>query len=185
MTEVVLRDEDENVTTNWHTTKPVAFDDKGNMYVPFGSPDDACQDIKLYGPVGNPGGRGLDPCPDLETHAGIWRFDADKTNLTQKDGFKFSTGIRSVVGMAWNPADHNLYAVMNGIDNFHTLYPDLYSSWLAAMLPSETLLKVTEGSDFGWPYAYYDQLQGKNVLPGLIRLQKLPTSPPASPFQKE
>ena len=99
-TEVVLTEEDENVTKNWHTTKPVAFDKQGNMYVPFGSPDDACQDIKQFGPVGNPGGRGLDPCPELETHAGIWRFDADKTGLTQKDGCKFSTGLRSVVGMA-------------------------------------------------------------------------------------
>jgi mono/diheme cytochrome c family protein len=26
------------------------------------------------------------------------------------------------------------------------------------------LIKVTENSNFGWPYAYYDQLQGKNVL---------------------
>jgi mono/diheme cytochrome c family protein len=26
------------------------------------------------------------------------------------------------------------------------------------------LLKVKEHSDFGWPYAYYDQLQGKNML---------------------
>lgn len=163
-TELILTDEDSTLTKNWHTTKPVAFDNDGNMYVPFGSPDDACQDNKLYGPVGIPGGQGLNPCPELETHAGIWRFDASKTGLKQKDGFKFSTGIRSVVGMAWNPMDNNLYAVMNGIDNFHTLYPNIYSSWLAALLPAETLLKVTEGSDFGWPYAYYDQLQGKNIL---------------------
>ena len=26
------------------------------------------------------------------------------------------------------------------------------------------LVKVTEGSNFGWPYAYYDQMIGKNVL---------------------
>ena len=43
--EVVLTDIDENVVRNWHTTKPLAFDDKGNMFVPFGSPSDACQDI--------------------------------------------------------------------------------------------------------------------------------------------
>lgn len=163
-TELVLTDLDENVVKNWHTTKPLAFDNKGNMYVPFGSPSDACQDIDLYGPVGIPGGRGLDPCPELEEHAGIWRFDASKTGLTQKDGHRFATGIRSVVGMQWNPADESLYAVGNGIDNFHTIFPNIYSSWQAAVLPAETLLKVTEGSDFGWPYAYYDQMLGKNVL---------------------
>ena len=32
------------------------------------------------------------------------------------------------------------------------------------MLPSEIFIKINDGSNFGWPYAYYDQLQGKNVL---------------------
>jgi glucose/arabinose dehydrogenase/mono/diheme cytochrome c family protein len=163
-TEVVLTDVDQNVVKNWHTTKPLAFDNMGNMYIPFGSPSDACQDIKKYGPVGIPGGQGLDPCPELEEHAGIWRFDENGTGLTQKDGYKYATGIRSVVGMQWNPMDESIYAVGNGIDNFHTLFPKLFTGWQAAVLPAETLLKVTEGSNFGWPYAYYDQMLKKNVL---------------------
>jgi glucose/arabinose dehydrogenase len=163
-TETVLTDDDENVVKNWHTTKPLAFDNNGNMYVPFGSPSDACQDIITYGPVGIPGGHGLDPCPELEKHAGIWKFDASKTGLTITDGVKYATGIRSVVGMQWNPMDESLYAVVNGIDNFHTMYPDLFSSWQAAVLPAESLVKVTEGLDLGWPYAYFDQMQDKNVL---------------------
>ncbi|MCF8453485.1 MAG: c-type cytochrome [Pedobacter sp.] len=163
-TEVVLTDLDPNVARNWHTTKPLAFDRKGYIYVPFGTPSDAGQDITKYGPIGIPGGKGLDPSPELENHGGIWRFDASKTNQTQKDGYKFATGIRSVVGMVWSPLDDNLYAVMNGIDNFRTIFPDLYTAWQAAVLPSEPLLKVTEGSDFGWPYAYYDHMLKKNVL---------------------
>ncbi len=163
-TEVVLTDDDQNVVKNWHTTKPLAFDNKGNMYVPFGSPSDACQDIAKSGPVGIPGGLGLDPCPELERHAGIWRFDANKTGLTQKDGYPYATGMRSVVGMQWNPMDESLYAVVNGIDNLHTLYPERFSSWQAAVLPAELFTKVTDGSNFGWPYAYYDQMQEKNVL---------------------
>ncbi|NND05500.1 MAG: c-type cytochrome [Saprospiraceae bacterium] len=163
-TEVVLTDVDENVVKNWHTTKPLAFDNKGYMYVPFGSPSDACQDIHKYGPVGIPGGKGLDPCPELEDHAGIWRFEEGKIGLTQRDGYRFATGIRSVVGMQWNPADESLYAVGNGIDNFNTIFPDIYTLWQAAVLPAETLMKVTEGTDYGWPYAYYDHIQQKNVL---------------------
>ena len=163
-TEVVLTDVDENVVKNWHTTKPLAFDNKGNMYIPFGSPSDACQDITKFGPVGIPGGQGLDPCPELEEHAGIWRFDENKTGLTQKDGYHYATGIRSVVGMQWNPMDESLYAVGNGIDNFHTLFPKLFTGWQAAVLPAETLIRVTEGSNLGWPYAYYDQILKKNVL---------------------
>jgi glucose/arabinose dehydrogenase/cytochrome c553 len=163
-TEVILTDTHPNVARNWHTTKPAAFDGKGNMYIPFGSPSDAGQDIEIYGPTGIPGGKGLDPSPEREMNAGIWRFDANKEGQVQADGTKFATGLRSIVGMTWSPLDDQLYAVVNGIDNFHTLYPDLYSSWQAAVLPSETLVRVSEGADFGWPYAYYDQLQGKNVL---------------------
>lgn len=163
-TEVILTDNDPNVGRNWHTTKPPAFDRHGNMYIPFGAPSDAGQDIQLYGPTGTPGGPGLDPSPEREKHAGIWRFAADKEGQTQDDGIKFATGLRSVVGMTWSPLDDHLYAVVNGIDNFHTMYPDKFSSWEGALLPAEVLVKVTEGSDFGWPYGYYDQLQGKNVL---------------------
>jgi glucose/arabinose dehydrogenase/cytochrome c553 len=163
-TEVILTDTDPKVGRSWHTTKPLAFDTKGNMYVPFGTPSDANQDIDKYGPIGIPNGKGLDPATELATHGGIWRFDANKTNQTQKDGVRYATGIRSVVGMTWNPGDNTLYAVMNGIDNFHTIYSETYSAWQAAVFPSEPLLKVTEGSDFGWPYAYYDQIQKKNIL---------------------
>ncbi|MBL7762258.1 MAG: cytochrome C, partial [Chitinophagaceae bacterium] len=60
-TEVMLTDLDSNVAHNWHTTKPVAFDKKGNMYIPFGTPTDAGQDITRYGPAGTPEGKGLDP----------------------------------------------------------------------------------------------------------------------------
>ncbi len=163
-TEVILTDTNPNVARNWHTTKPAAFDGQGNMYIPFGSPSDAGQDIEIYGPTGIPEGKGLDPSPEREMNAGIWKFDANKEGQVQTDGTKFATGLRSIVGMTWSPLDDQLYAVVNGIDNFHTLYPKLYSSWQAAVLPSETLVKVTEGADFGWPYAYYDHLQGKNVL---------------------
>ncbi|HWK05151.1 MAG TPA: c-type cytochrome [Puia sp.] len=163
-TEVILTDEDKDLYKHWHSTKPLAFDKEGNMYVPFGAGTDAAQDVTLAGPAGIPGGKGLDPAPDLEWHGGIWRFDANKAGQTQKDGYKYATGIRSVLGIAWSPLDNSLYCVMNGMDNFHTRYPSLYTSWQAAMLPAEPLLKVTEKSDFGWPYAYYDQLQGKNIL---------------------
>lgn len=163
-TEVILTDNDPDLFKHWHSHKTLAFDNEGNMYVPFGAPNDGGQDMAKVGPAGVPNGKGLDPSPDLATHAGIWRFSADRIGQTQKDGYKFATGLRSVLGMAWSPLDNSLYAVMNGIDNFHTRYPSVYSSWQAAVLPSEPLVKVREHADFGWPYAYYDQIQGKNVL---------------------
>ena len=66
--------------------------------------------------------------------------------------------------MEWNPADENLYLVMHGRDDLLRLWASIFTPWQSAMLPSEEFLKVTEGSDFGWPYCYYDQIQEKKVL---------------------
>ncbi|MEM9648401.1 MAG: PQQ-dependent sugar dehydrogenase, partial [Bacteroidota bacterium] len=142
-----------------HIGKPLAFDDDGHMYIPFGAPSNACQDPKR-----TPGAPGLDPCPQLEDHGGIWKFDANKLGQTQKDGVKYATGIRSVVAMDWNSDDQNLYVVMHGRDDLLRLFPNVYDPWQSALLPSEEFIKVTEGSDFGWPYCYYDQIQEKKVL---------------------
>ncbi len=142
-----------------HIAKPIAFDNKGNLYVPYGANSNACQEINR-----TPASPGLDPCPQLELHGGVWRFDANKKGQTQKDGYKYATGIRSVVGMEWNPADDNLYLVMHGRDDLLRLWASLFTPWQSAMLPSEEFLKVTEGADFGWPYCYYDQIQEKKVL---------------------
>ena len=160
--EVVLTDDQER-GSHWHITKPISFDNKGNMYVPFGAPSNACQDLKNT-PAGITGFPGLDPCPELEYHASIWKFDANKIGLTQKDGKKFATGIRSVVAMDWNPVDENLYVVMHGRDDLHLLWPEKFSPWQSAILPSEEFQRVKEGDDFGWPYCYYDQVQKKKVL---------------------
>src|SRR5688500_1589875 len=160
--EVVLTDDHEH-GTHWHITKPVSFDNKGNMFVPFGAPSNACQDLNNT-PAGIPGYPGLDPCPELEFHGGIWKFNANKTGLTQRDGKKFATGIRSVLAMDWNPVDENLYVVMHGRDDLHLLWPEKFSPWQSAILPAEEFQRVKQGSDFGWPYCYYDQLQKKKVL---------------------
>ena len=156
--EVIVTD-DHPHGTHEHIGKPLAFDDQGHIYVPFGAPSNACQDPKR-----TPGQPGMDPCPQLEKHGGVWRFDANKLGQTQEDGYKFASGIRSVVAMDWNPDDKNLYLVMHGRDDLLRLFAQEFSPWESALLPSEEFLRVTDGADFGWPYCYYDQLQGKKVL---------------------
>lgn len=160
--EVVLTDDHEH-QRHWHITKPMSFDNKGNMYIPFGAPSNACQDL-INSPEGTPGTAGRDPCPELKHHGGVWKFDASRTGLTQRDGTLFASGIRSVVAMDWNSEDENLYVVMHGRDDLHRLYPNVYTTWQSAVLPGEEFLKVTEGANYGWPYCYYDQLKGRKVL---------------------
>lgn len=142
-----------------HQQKPLAFDDGDRMYVPFGTPTDVCQS-----PDRVPAVAGQEPCPDLEQHGGIWQFAADRRNQTQADGQRYAMGMRSVVALDWNPFDGELYVVVHGRDYLHRMWPDLYSPWSNAILPAEEFLRVTEGSDFGWPFCYYDQLEGQRVL---------------------
>ena len=142
-----------------HIGKPLAFDHNGHIYVPFGAPSNACQSPKR-----TPGQAGQDPCPQLKDFASVWRFDLQRLNQVQDDGCLFSSGIRSLVGMDWNRADNNLYAVMHGRDDLLRMFSNHFDPWESALLPSEEFLRITEGSHFGWPYCFYDQLQEKKVL---------------------
>ena len=155
--EIVVDDHEHGM--HEHIAKPIAFDKDGNLYVPYGAPSNACQEVNR-----TPAVPGIDPCPQLDQHGGVWRFDANKRGQTQKDGVEHATGIRSVVAMEWNPDDNDLYIVMHGRDDLLRLWASLYTPWQSALLPAEEFIKVTEGSDFGWPYCYYDQLQEKKVL---------------------
>lgn len=157
METIVIDDHDR--TSREHIGKPLAFDDQGYLYVPFGGPSNACQEPKR-----TPGAPGQDPCPQLETHAGIWRFYADRPNQLQSQAYKYATGIRSLVGLEWNPADGQLYTVMHGRDDLLRLFADRFSPWQSALLPSEEFMRIQEGDDYGWPYCYYDQIQEKKVL---------------------
>ncbi len=153
-----------------HQTKPISFDDQGYMYIPYGAPSDACQI-----PARTPGLAGQEPCPELDKHGGIWRFYANKKNQVQEEsrapderthpvGTEYATGLRSIVAMDWNPVDGQLYAVQHGRDYLFRQWPEFYSRWDSAMLPAEEFVRITEGSNFGWPFCYYDQMQEKKVL---------------------
>ncbi|MDH3651683.1 MAG: PQQ-dependent sugar dehydrogenase, partial [Saprospiraceae bacterium] len=158
--ELLMTDDYENAEHGYeHIAKPLAFDQAGHMYVQFGAPGDCCQ-------VENrkPGSPGQMPCPELEWHGGVWQFSDSKPNQLQKDGVRYATGIRSIVGMDWYHVDNTLYALQHGRDNLHRMWSQYYSAWESAMLPSEEFLRVPEGTDAGWPYYYYDQMQGKKLL---------------------
>lgn len=142
-----------------HIAKPIAFDNNGNIYVPFGSPNNACQNPKR-----TPQTPGQNPCPDLIKHAGVWKFDANKSNQTQEDGELYATGLRSIVAMDWNSYDNSLYAVVHGRDDLARLWPNHFNTWESAILPSEEFVKIEKGDNYGWPFCYYDQIKNKKVL---------------------
>lgn len=143
-----------------HDGKPLAFDGKGHIFVPFGAPSDACQEENRV-----PSSPGMQPCPILDSNAGVWMFDENKLNqFRTKDGVRVATGLRSLVAMTWNTQDSTLYCVAHGRDGFANVWPQFYNEWQSAVLPSEAFYKLKPGANAGWPYYYFDQLKGKVML---------------------
>ena len=143
-----------------HAVKPFTFDDSGNIYVNVGAPSNACMEE-----MRTKGSPGMDPCPLLEQYGGIWKFDADQTGQ-KKEGseHRYATGIRNAVALDWNHEAGRLFAMQHGRDQLHQFFPDLYSEKDNAELPSEEFFDISEGDNFGWPYAYYDHRKGKKLL---------------------
>jgi glucose/arabinose dehydrogenase len=158
--ELIVKDDYEHDPHGYeHIAKAITFDDSGHLYVPFGAPGDVCQLIDRF-----PEEPGQDPCPQLSEHGGVWQFDENKLNQTQKEAKRYATGIRSIVAIDWNHAENSLYALQHGRDDLHRTWPDLFTPWQSAVLPAEEFLKIKEGTDAGWPYYYYDQMQKKKFL---------------------
>jgi len=141
-----------------HRAKSLAVSDDGFLFVNIGSPSNACQ-VERRG-VGAPG---QDPCPQLETRAGIWRFDADRTHQTQADGERFATGLRNTVALSLHPSGA-LFGVVHGRDQLSALWPDYFTNEMSAEKPAEELVRLNQGDDFGWPYCYYDPDSDTKVL---------------------
>lgn len=147
------------VNKGTHSSKSIALDNAGNIYVNIGAPSNACQETDRT--AGSPG---QDPCPILEKAGGIWQFRADKLNQSYAQGVRYATGLRNVVGLDWNSQTNQLYAMQHGRDQLNTIAPDLYDNAANAELPAEELFLIRKGGDYGWPYCYYDPAQKKKVL---------------------
>jgi len=142
-----------------HRAKTIVIASGGDLYVNIGSPTNSCQQEDRTS-----GSPGQDPCPQLETRAGVWKFDANKTGQTQADGERFATGIRNAVALALDPNDGSLWGLQHGRDQLGQTWPDVYSEEQNAELPSEELLRIEAGDDFGWPYCYHDPNLNRLVL---------------------
>jgi glucose/arabinose dehydrogenase len=147
------------VNQNQHSSKPITLDNAGNIYVNIGAPSNACQEKDRV-----IGSKGQDPCPILEKAGGIWQFKANKKNQSYPVGVRYITGIRNVMALAWNNERNELYGVQHGRDDLNRLYPDMYSVDESVDLPAEEMFLMKKGSDFGWPYCYYDWQKKKKLL---------------------
>ena len=142
-----------------HPMHPFAITADGAMYVDVGTATNSCQlkNRTLKSP-------GADPCTELETRGGVWRYDANRTNQPFTPADRYATGIRNGEGFAVDASSKRVFVTQHGRDQLHANWPDLYKPEEEATLPAEELVLLKQGGDYGWPECYYDQVQRKLVL---------------------
>jgi glucose/arabinose dehydrogenase len=139
-----------------HPRKTFAIARDGSMYVNVGSATNDCEERN--GDAKHP----PDPCKELETRAGIWRFDARKQGQKQNDGVHYAVGYRNGVGLTIGP-DQKLWGVQHGRDALFQNFPQYFDQKTGAENPAEELLQVNQGDDFGWPYCFYSNVEHRMV----------------------
>ncbi|HUQ83395.1 MAG TPA: PQQ-dependent sugar dehydrogenase [Gemmatimonadaceae bacterium] len=142
-----------------HRARSVAVGNDGSLFVNVGSFSNSCQKKeRTTESLGN------DPCTELETRAGIWKFDANKTGQTFSPAARYATGIRNGLGLTIRPNDGALFVTQHGRDQLHDNWPKVFpTTQYQAENPGEELLQVAQGDDFGWPYCYYAMDEKKLV----------------------
>jgi glucose/arabinose dehydrogenase len=145
-----------------HDAKAFAFDESGHMIVEVGSP------YNVYSkPDRQFGAKGFSPeevAKFQETYGGFWRFDANKTNQTQADGVRFSTGHRHCLALAWQPTSKNFFMCMMGRDNMNIVDPDHYDELDNAERDAEEFHLLKEGVNIGWPSTYWDPIKKARMV---------------------
>jgi glucose/arabinose dehydrogenase/mono/diheme cytochrome c family protein len=141
-----------------HPMHPFVIDSKGNLFVDVGTATNACD-------VNNrmPNTKGHEPCTELETRGGIWRYDANKTDQRFSPAERYATGIRNGEGMDFD-SNGRLFVTQHGRDQLLENYPKLFTLTNGHELPAEEVFVLERGVDYGWPRCYFDGLQRRLVL---------------------
>jgi glucose/arabinose dehydrogenase/cytochrome c5 len=143
-----------------HPMHPFAIDANGDMYIDVASATNSCQEKNrtLKSP-------GISPCTELETRGGVWRYDAKKTGQVFSPAERYATGIRNGEGFAVDSGGHRIFVTQHGRDQLHTNWPDVIKDAdKEATLPSEEVMLLAKGGDYGWPMCYHDPFQKGLVL---------------------
>ena len=144
--------------TGDHPMHPFKIDAQGGIYVDLGAATNSCQVENRM-----PNSPGIQPCTELETRAGIWRYDANLTGQRFSPGERFATGLRNGEGIAFDAAGR-IFATQHGRDQLRENWLHLYTPEQGANEPAEELVQLERGADYGWPYCYFDLSQHKLVL---------------------
>jgi glucose/arabinose dehydrogenase len=140
-----------------HGQKTFAFPGGNVMLVKIGSATNSCQRWNRH--ERSPG---RDPCVELERHAGIWRFAADRPAQRFADGHRWATGLRNAEALGVQPGTGAVWAAIHGRDQLGENWG--FTPEANANNPAEELVQVSEGDDIGWPYCYYSNDARRKVV---------------------
>lgn len=101
---IVPRDPPETIVSKLpldgdHPMHPFMISADGSMYVDVASATNSCQAKNRQPKI-----PGDDPCTELQTRGGVWRYDANKTDQTFSPSDRYATGIRNAEGFAIDSA---------------------------------------------------------------------------------
>lgn len=144
----------QGMPTGGHTAKAIALDRTGALYVDHGSLSNVCVVERTARAPGQM------PCAELPTRAGIWRYSATRSGQTPADGERWVTGFRNGMAIAVEPSTGVLWGATHGRD---ALASWGFSAEDNAEKPAEEFGMLVKGSDYGWPYCYYDPITKQKV----------------------
>ena len=144
--------------TGDHPMHPFIIDGQGHLYVDLGSATNSCQAENRM-----PNSPGHDPCTELQTRAGTWLYDANKSGQEFSPAERFITGLRNGEGFSIDSSGR-VFATQHGRDQLSQNFSKLYTPKQSAEEPAEEVVLLQKGADYGWPECYYDREQGKLVL---------------------
>ena len=145
-------------TTGDHPMHPFLITPKGDLLVDLGSATNDCEKQNRY-----PHSLGNDPCTEKAIRAGVWRYDANKTDQRFSPAERFASGLRNGEGLSLD-ATGRVFATQHGRDQLREDWPELYSARQGQELPAEELVELRQGADYGWPECYFDNGHRKLVL---------------------
>jgi glucose/arabinose dehydrogenase/mono/diheme cytochrome c family protein len=140
-----------------HPMHPFAIDAKGQLFVDLGSASNACERVHRMTSEGE------QPCAELRTRGGIWRYDATRTGQVFSATQRYATGIRNGEGMSFDAAGR-LFVTQHGRDQLYENWHEYYTPEQGHELPAEVVVELVAGADYGWPTCYFDGFQRKLVL---------------------
>jgi glucose/arabinose dehydrogenase len=88
-----------------HPMHPFIISADGSLYVDVATATNSCQAKNRQPKI-----PGNDPCTELETRGGVWRYDANKTDQKFSPAERYATGIRNAEGFAFDSAGRRVGA---------------------------------------------------------------------------